>query len=362
MGVAPPSSSNLDAWGWDHDLAAAFAALKLAAGSACGRVVEQHRDRWLVQLETGPSDARIPSASFDGSHPVTGDWVVFEPGPVSTDPLSIIAVLPRRSAISRGAALTGATEQVLAANIDIIWIIHGLDTPPNLRRLERYLAVAWESGALPEIVLTKADLAGDAAAVVSGLGATSTGVDVHLVSIEHPESIRDLGARLKPGRTIALLGPSGAGKSTLINALAGTPLAATNTVRERDRKGRHTTTRRELFRIPGGALLLDTPGLRELRVWDLTEGLAHAFPEIEELSTACRFRDCRHEAEPGCAVLAALASGDLDRDRLKSFRKLRAEAAHVERKANPRARAEEVARHKAALKSMKHHPKYRRPE
>jgi ribosome biogenesis GTPase / thiamine phosphate phosphatase len=352
----------LEEWGWNAEWAAAAAEHAGAAASECGRVIGQDRDRWVVQLHSGPSAARVSSGSLSGSHPVTGDWVVTRAGPASLDPISILAVLPRRSAISRGAAGSGATEQVLAANIDVVWIVHGLDTPINLRRLERYLAIAWESGAIPEVVLTKLDLAHDVARVVQELGPVVPGVAVHMVSAEQPESIDALRTGLLAGRTVALIGPSGAGKSTLINALAAIPLAATGSVRERDGKGRHTTTRRALFRIPGGALLLDTPGLRELRVWDLSAGLAQAFPDIASLSTACRFRDCRHEVEPGCAVVAAAASGDLEPSRLESFRKLTAEAAYALRRVDPEARASAVAKHKTALKTLKYHPKYRRED
>jgi ribosome biogenesis GTPase / thiamine phosphate phosphatase len=351
--------TNLERWGWDAVWAAA-AELEGVAAVEYGRVIEQERDRWIVALAAGPSPARITSASFPGLYPVAGDWVATRPGPMPSDPASIVGVLPRRSAISRGAAGDGTTEQVLAANVDVVWIVQGLDKPINLRSIERYLAIAWESGAIPEIVLTKADLTGDAENPVDDLGQTGIGVDVHLVSIEQPDSIRDLRTKLKAGRTVALLGPSGAGKSTLINALAETSVAATGPVRAADRKGRHTTTRRELFQLPGGALLLDTPGLRELRVWDLGEGLQHAFPEIDDLSAACHYRDCRHESEPGCAVLAAAESGDLDPHRLASFRKLAAEAAYVQRTVDPEARALAVSRHKTAMKTLKYHPKYER--
>jgi ribosome biogenesis GTPase / thiamine phosphate phosphatase len=351
--------TNLERWGWDAVWAAAVE-LDGVAATEYGRVIEQERDRWIVALETGPSPARITSASFSGLYPAAGDWVGTRPGPMPSDPPSIVGVLPRRSAISRGAAGDGTTEQVLAANVDVVWIVQGLDKPINLRSIERYLAIAWESGAVPEIVLTKADLTGDAENPVDDLGQTGIGVDVHLVSIEQPDSIRDLRTKLKAGRTVALLGPSGAGKSTLINALAETSVAVTGAVREADRKGRHTTTRRELFQLPGGALLLDTPGLRELRVWDLGEGLQHAFPEIDDLSAACHYRDCRHEREPGCAVLAAAESGELDAARLASFRKLAAEAAYVQRTVDPEARALAVSRHKTAMKTLKYHPKYER--
>jgi ribosome biogenesis GTPase len=352
----------LEAWGWDIEWASAGAAVEQSAGSEPGRVTAQYRDRWIVQLEGGASRARITAGSFPGPYPVTGDWVILEKGPGGNDPVSIVAVLPRRSAIVRGVAGTGTTEQVLAANIDVVWIVQGLDTPPNLRRIERYLAVGWESGAIPEIVLTKADLAADVAGVGSKVESIAMGVAVHVVSVQQPESIRALRSSLEARRTIALLGPSGAGKSTLINALAEEALAATGTVRESDRKGRHTTTRRELFQLPCGALLLDTPGLRELRVWGLADGLLQAFPDIDELAERCRFRDCQHDVEPSCAVVAAVASGVLDANRLQSFRKLRAEAAYAERRADPLARASAVAKHKTALKTMKYHPKYRRQE
>jgi ribosome biogenesis GTPase len=251
---------------------------------------------------------------------------------------------------------------VLAANVDRLWIVQALDIPPNLRSLERYLAVAWESGTSPEIVLTKSDLAADAEGALATVREIAFGVPVWMVSVEDEVALASLRSSLAAGSTVALLGPSGAGKSTLINRLAGAEVTRTDEVRPKDRKGRHTTTGRELFPIHGGALLLDTPGMRELKVLALDEGLEQTFPEIEELAAGCRFRDCSHASEPGCAVLAAVEEGRLAADRLASYRKLEAEAAYERRRADPRAQAEYVAEHKTALKTVKYHPKYRQPE
>lgn len=345
-------------WGWDSSWAALFEGLSSDSQGQPARVTGQERDRWVVQLEEGAVVGRITGSSRD-PYPVTGDWVAVHPGPSPSDPVSIVSVLPRRSAMSRGRAGDGAAEQVLASNIDVVWIVHGLDTPLNLRRLERYLVAAWDSGAVPEIVLTKADLASDPSQSGTEVESIAVGLRVHLVSVKITASVQQLREHLRPKRTVSLLGPSGSGKSTLINALADAPLSATGQVRAVDRKGRHTTTNRELFRLPGGALLLDTPGLRELRVWALDKGLGRAFPEIEELAARCRFRDCGHDSEPGCAVLAAAALGEIAADRLASYRKLLAEAAYHERRSNHRAQAAAVAKHKTALKTLKYHPKYR---
>lgn len=260
----------------------------------------------------------------------------------------------------RGSAGETQSEQVIASNVDRLWIVQALDRAPNLRSLERYLAVAWESGASPEIVLTKSDLAANPEEAAETVRSIAFGVPVRVVSAQNRGSVASLLKSLTLGRTVALLGPSGAGKSTLINLLAGEEIAQTGEVRAGDRKGRHTTTGRELFPIDGGALLLDTPGMRELRVLDLEEGLQQAFPEIDGLSERCRFRDCSHSSEPGCAVKAAVAEGRLVPERLASYRKLQAEAAHERRRTDPRARAEHVSEWKTAMKTLKYHPKHQR--
>jgi ribosome biogenesis GTPase / thiamine phosphate phosphatase len=352
------AEDSLESWGWDAQWAAVHSALE-SRHRVPGRVTGQDRDRWSVQTAAGAAQARIVRSSGGAVNPVAGDWVLVEPGPSVSDPLSIVGVLPRRSAMSRGAAGASSTEQVLAANVDVVWIVHGLDLPPNLRRLERYLTAAWESGGTPKVVLTKADLAPNPSDRVAEVETVCIGVSVHVVSSGDPARIAALKATLRPGRTYALLGPSGAGKSTLINALADQSLTRTGEVREVDRKGRHTTTRRELFKVAGGALLMDTPGLREFKIWSAEDSLAQTFPEIDKIATSCRFRDCQHESEPGCAVRAAAESGGIDRRRLDSHRKLRLEAAYLERRGDPEAQAAAIAKHKTAMKTMKYHHKRR---
>jgi ribosome biogenesis GTPase len=352
-------TETLVALGWDEDWAAAFDGLRMS-GARPARVTSQHRDRWTVYSDAGPGAARVVGSQPTGMRPVTGDWVVCVPGPHESDPLTIVSILPRRSAVTRGSAGESKSQQVLAANVDVLWIVQALDTSPNLRSLERYLAVAWDSGASPEIVLTKSDLAVDLAGAVNSVSTITFDTPVWVVSVEDRAALETLWKSLIPGRTVALLGPSGAGKSTLINQLADSEVTKAGEVRQKDRKGRHITAGRELFPIRGGALLLDTPGMRELKVLDLDEALGHTFPEIEELSEECRFRDCSHSSEPECAVLAAVEQGRLSAERLASFRKLQAEVAYERRRVDPQARAEHVTEHKTAMRTLRHHPKYRK--
>jgi ribosome biogenesis GTPase len=373
----------LEDWGWDDGWAALVAGHEGAGlgqnadhvdgaehdkGAEPARVISQDRDLWTVAGAGGEGPARLTSGRRVRPFPAVGDWVLVAPGPSPSDPLSIVGVLPRRSAFARGAAGTGGGTQTVAANVDRVWIVHGLDVAPNLRKIERYLALAWESGAIPEVVLTKADLARDSGPDAGGatadeamaeVEAVAFGVTVRVASVVDGTGIEALAASLEPGTTVALLGPSGVGKSSLVNRLAEAELTATGAVREADRKGRHVTTRRQLFRLPSGALLLDTPGMRELQVGALDDGLDRAFPEIEALAAGCRFRDCAHETEPECAVLDAVADGSLEPERLASWRKLRAEAEAERRRTDPQARSEAVSEYKSIMKSMKHHPKYR---
>lgn len=353
--------------GWDPGWASAFLQHE-AAGLRPARVTAAHRDAWVVALGDGDRDAVVAGrlryeAVRPGDLPAVGDWVAVEP-PRGDGPAVIVAVLPRRSAFrrsngdGRAGAARIAAEQVLVANIDVALLVSGLDGDFNLRRLERYLTVAYAGGATPVVVLNKADIDDDVEGHLVAAESVAPGVPVHAVSARTGRGLDELTRDfLRPGTTAVVLGSSGVGKSTLLNALLGTARQRTSAVREDDSKGRHTTTARELIAIDGGALLVDTPGIRSLEVAGADEGLEDAFADIAELALDCRFRDCRHEGEPGCAVLAALADGRLDRDRYESYRKLEREAAHAVRQVDPVARAEERRKWKAIHKSVGVHMK-----
>ncbi|MGH2922354.1 MAG: ribosome small subunit-dependent GTPase A, partial [Gaiellaceae bacterium] len=267
----------------------------------------------------------------------------------------IHGVLPRRSSISRKAAWLAVEEQVLGANIDVVFLVAGLDGDLNLRRLERYLATVWDSGSEPVVVLSKADLCDDVNAALAAVGAVAIGVPVHVVSGLTGEGIEDLEPYLAGHRTVALLGSSGVGKSTLINRLRGEDVQAVADVR-RDGRGRHTTTTRELVRLPGGGLLLDTPGIRELQLWDVGEGFDATFGDVESLVEQCRFSDCAHNGEPGCAVQAALADGTLERGRFASYQKLQRELHALAVKQDKRLQAE-ARKARRRMGRARRHPK-----
>src|SRR5918993_1267451 len=307
--------------GWNPRLAASFEPYR-SRGLEPARVSLEHTHIYRVLGERGELLARVAGrlrhrAGTRTDYPAVGDWVAI--GGDAHGGARIHAVLPRTSRFSRRAAGDVTEEQIVAANIDTVFLVGGLDGDFNPRRLERYLLVARESGANPVIVLNKADLSDDPAARVAEVQAHAVDVPVYGVSCQAPETLEPLWRYLQSGRTAALLGSSGVGKSTIVNRLVGHDLLATRDVRESDSRGRHTSTSRQMVLLPRGGILIDTPGMRELQLWDTGEGLAGTFGDIEALAGECRFRDCRHRGEPGCAVAAAVAAGALDDVRLASF-------------------------------------------
>lgn len=283
--------------------------------------------------------------------PCTGDWVVVDSANAAAP--AVTSVLERRTAFVRAGAAQGvALGQVLAANIDTALIAEGLWPEPDLGRIERLLALAWESGAQPIIVLTKADIAPDAEQFRTDVAAAAPGVDVHAVSAMTGAGLGALAPYAAAGATIALLGPSGAGKSTLTNALAGVSVMSTQAMRA-DHKGRHTTAHRELVVLPGGGMVIDTPGLRAVGLWGSAAGLDRVFSDIDELAAGCRFDDCAHRGEPGCAVAAAIEDGELPRRRLDSWRKLQREAEWIAARSDARLRAERAAEWKRTAKAYR---------
>jgi ribosome biogenesis GTPase len=300
-----------------------------------GRIVAHHRGRYVVQTGQSHRDA-IVSGRF--MHhvadpidlPAVGDFVVL--AAAATEGTSRIeSVFPRRSAFIRKAAGDSTTAQVIAANVDLALIATALPHDLNPRRLDRYLSLAWESGAVPIVVLTKSDLVDDVEFAVAEVSRIAVGVDVIVISSLTMTGLPTLAARIEPGLTAVLLGSSGVGKSSLVNALLGAERQRTSAVRD-DGSGRHTTTHRELLELPNGGFLIDTHGLREVGLWSSIAGLEQSFGDIEGLSSSCRFADCAHETEPDCAVLEAVAAGTLDAGRLESWRALRRELAFLERK------------------------------
>jgi ribosome biogenesis GTPase len=273
--------------------------------------------------------------------PVIGDWVAYAPAGGGGDRARIEAVLPRRTKLSRKAAGERVEEQVVAANVDTVFVMMGLDDDFNLRRLERFLVVVWESGAEPVIVLNKIDLAADSVSGAAEAAKIGPGVAVVSIGAKARVGLDRLEPWLLPGRTVALLGSSGVGKSTLVNALAGEELQATGEVREHDRRGKHTTSFRRLLRLPTGALLVDNPGVREVQLWAAATGDEDAFADFEKLAAECRFTNCRHETEPGCAVQAAIAEGRLEETRLQSWRGLQEELRSVASRRKERDRLDE---------------------
>ena len=367
--MAGPTLADL---GWTPRLADAFAPFRGPRVEA-GRVSLEHTHIYRVLTESGETLARVSGRlRHDAAHradfPAVGDWVVLETPETGGDASAtartkgsasygetsrIRAVLPRFSRFSRRAAGNPTEEQVLAANIDVVFLVSGLDHDFNPRRIERYLVTAWDSGAAPVILLNKADLVPDPAVFVAEVEGLAPQVPVLAVSAKQPETLAAMRAHVGPGRTAALLGSSGVGKSSIANALLGAEILATREVRASDSRGRHTTTGRQLLLLPEGGILIDTPGMRELQLWDTGEPLSGAFADIDALAESCRFRDCAHGSEPGCAVAAAVKDGTLAASRLESFRKLQHEQAFQAAQQDERARLEQKRQGRIGAKALR---------
>ena len=347
----------LEQYGWDDRVAGQFAEHS-PDGSQPGRVLVEHRGSYVVATRTGERVAVVSgrlrhAARGAADFPAVGDWVALTPA--DGESAVVHAVLPRRSQFLRASPGDVAQAQVVAANVDLVLLVSGLDHDFNLRRIERYATLAWSSGASPVIVLNKADVCDDVGGRVADVTSVAPGIPIRVVSARTGLGVESLTPLLEPGMTVALIGSSGVGKSTLVNALLGWQRQDTGPVREGDQRGRHTTTVRELMPTESGALLIDSPGMRSVSLWEAEEGLGEAFADVESFAAQCRFNDCRHAGEPGCAVETAISDGRLPRSRLDSQRKLAREAAAQARKHDAGLSASERRRWKAIAVSSRRH-------
>lgn len=344
--------------GWNDFFAQAF--LPYAAeGCSPARVTLELKGYCEVTGEDGArlgecSGKFIHAAKAPADYPAIGDWVAVTPQPGDAQRVAIQAVLPRRTKFSRRAAGLEVLEQVVAANVDTVFLVSSLDGNHHLHRLERYLAAAWSSGAEPVVLLNKADLAEeDVAPLTQAIAEVAPRVPVFVISAQTRRGLKALAPYLQPGRTIALLGSSGVGKSTLINRLLGEKVQFTQEVRDADNKGRHTTTQRELLITPDGAIIIDTPGMREIQPWEAAAGLAGAFEDVAAMAARCKFRDCQHTVEPGCAVRTALEDGTLTLARWESYQRMQRATAHESRRVDRPAQQQHRSQMKKLTKSLR---------
>jgi ribosome biogenesis GTPase / thiamine phosphate phosphatase len=340
--------SELTSIGWTPALDAAFAPFR-ERGLVAARVALEHNHVYRLLIPGGAADLLA-----EGRHglPAVGDWVAVRLGP-SGSRATIDAILPRRSQFSRKAPGRGTEQQVVAANIDVVLLVFSLDGPLKARRIERYLVPARQSGSRPVVVLNKADLCADVAAALSETAAVASGTPVFAVSAHDPHSLEPLRALATAGQTLALLGPSGAGKSSIINALAGRKILETGAVRSWDARGRHTSVHRQLVQLSDGGCVIDTPGLRELQVWESDDAADRVFEDLAAFAAQCRFRDCRHDREPGCAVKAAVEAGTLDARRYENYLTLGREREALDEKRAERSQLDERRHTKVVHKALK---------
>lgn len=354
---------NLKDYGWNESYKVKWERLIDASKvkkSIPGRVTLEHKRMYRVVTAEGEwlsvcSGTMQYVAEDRRDFPAVGDWVAIEKMPGEERGI-IHAILPRTSLFSRKAAGLTIVEQIIAVNIDIVFLVMSMNKDFNPRRLERYLVAAYDSGATPVVVLTKKDVCDNPTHYIEEARNIALGADVFAVSNITGEGIGELTALLVGGKTAALLGSSGVGKSSLTNAICGGETMVVQDIRDDDDKGRHTTTHRELVKIPGGGVLIDTPGMREFQLWDNSESLDSGFKDVETFTKLCKFNDCQHNHEPGCAVQEALATGALLGDRYASYLKLQKELAFLERKMDAAAQAEERNKWKKITKSMRNHP------
>jgi len=352
---------NLEELGWNSFFALRFESYQ-QAGYAAARVALEHKNSYIVYSEFGELSAHVTGklryqASGQQDLPAVGDWVVIKVGEEKT--ATIHDVLPRQSKFSRKTAGAKTEAQIVATNIDTVFLVSGLDGDFNLRRIERYLILTWESGANPVIILNKADLCDDVDERVLAVEAIAPLVPIVTLSAVNQQGLDGLQSYLKPGQTVALLGSSGVGKSTISNQLTGTGTQKVQEVRKGDDRGRHTTTHRELMKLPAGGLLIDTPGMREIQIWAKDEGLQDTFADIETLAQACRFRDCQHAREPGCAVREAIQEGMLELKRFLSYQKLQKELKHMSVRQDKNAALVEKEKWKKIHQTMRKYQKKR---
>lgn len=350
--------TDLATYGWNPTLADQFAPYS-AEGLIPGRIAREHTHIYNVLTSLGEVRARVTGrfrhdARGRQDFPAVGDWVALQAEEGARE-AQIHALLGRRSKFSRKVAGNTVEEQVVAANVDTIFLVSALDRDFNLRRLERYLVVGRESQARPVIVLNKAELSDDVGAAVAEVTVIADDVPVHAVSCMQHKGLDALHQYLRPGETVALLGSSGVGKSTIINRLLGEERQRTRDVRQGDRRGRHTTTHRELIVMPDGGLMIDTPGLRELQLWDTDEGIRETFDDIETLAASCFFRDCQHQDEPQCAVKDAVQNGRMASEHLANYHKLKRELSSLAARQDPRTAQNQKRRWKTLTKAARRH-------
>ncbi|MGE3842949.1 MAG: ribosome small subunit-dependent GTPase A [Vicinamibacterales bacterium] len=346
---------DLRRFGWDDDLAAAFDALGAARGEA-GRIVLEHQHLYRVATADDDVAAAVSGrfrhrATLRSDFPAVGDWVSIERK--AEGRALIHTLLPRRSRFVRKVAGHETAAQVIAANIDLALVVAGLDADFNLRRIERYLVTAWEGGSSPVVVLNKADVCADIEARIVELAAVAPDVPVHVVSCRTGLGMPALVSCITPGRTAALLGSSGVGKSSIINYFLGFDRQRTRDVRVQDSRGRHTTTNRELVALPSGGLLIDTPGIRELQLWNVGDALDDVFEDVRRKAADCHYRDCLHDTEPRCAVKAAVDAGTIPRERLENYRRLQSELRHLATKQDERLTLDEKRRDRTLHRAQK---------